>query len=823
MLSKRVYISIAATLVCQSILALHATDALAQDATASGAAPPNSQAQPTPAASEDLRGQPTTDFDFKAPPGSLGNVLDAITAQSGAKYRTYSSGLLGVQSPGVSGRMSLHEAVVLALKGTGWRVVSLTNGEIRLAREAGAAGATDLGAIVVTARRQAFKENFSSAATMTNTPLHETPATVDVVPQDIIQSENIYSLSEAIRNIPGAVLEESGGSYQINFGPTSTGGAQGGITFTDGLRNGSLAQNEPTVLLDSVEVLKGPASLLTGTEVGGGLLNYVPKRANGITPTEVSAGYGSGNEWTLTGDVSAAIPGAQGLYFRVIGLAQHGDDNPAGGNRPSQYVINPMLGYRSDNTKFDLNFEYFSQQTPFAREDFVKLPSTPVSVVNVPIQSYGSLYNPNNLIQTSFSQFGYNFEHTLVSSADWTLELRGKGIYQTGSEALAVGVPAEFAGPFVVFVSLGIDEPQTTSSHHVDLYSKFSTGPLEHQFIVGGDYSLVDDHRAIAVLPAFEMFGAAPPPLPEVPYSEGKDDDQTEEYGIVFQDQITWGRVHALIGERGSWFNDRSTPFGNPTTTNAVSQWTPNLGLVVDVTKVLSVYGSYNQAFSPQPAGTMTFSGGSIAPTLVSRYEAGLKASLFSDRLDLNGSYFSYTTSNSALDDPNPLHAGFSIAGPGESSQGLELSAQGALSRSVKLTAGYTYTTGTFVDGQPIQEAPKNVANLWVVKTFNVGDRSKIDVGFGGNYHDGYYIAQSGVLAPDTPTFTNTSGINNSVKFNNDFLNFDASLGYSLGKVRFDLTVDNLFGRQNYELSGGDLQLVRAEPRTFRLVVDAKF
>ena len=801
-------ISSAAVVVCQSAMLLHASPVLAQGAPRPTAPTVNSQSQSASAPQEDLRGQPVTMFDFKVAPGSLAAVLGAISAQSGAKYRAVGGAFADAPSPGVTGRMGLHEAVARALAGTSWRVVSVDSGEIRLARQS--AASSEVGAVVITARRKAFKENFSSVGTLTNTPLHETPATVDAVTQDVLESRNDYSLGEAVQNIPGAVFQQAGAPNQIVFGPTSTGGA----SFTDGLRNGALADNEPTALMESIEVLKGPASLLTGTEVGGGLLNYVPKRANGITPAEVSAGFGSGNEVTLSGDVSGAIPGVDGLYFRLIGLAQHADQNPAGGNRPYQYVISPMLGYRSDTTKIDVSAQYFDQKTPFARRDYMTLSPTAPSA-NGTIQSYGSLYNADNLILTKFAQVGYKLEQTLISNADLTLEFRAKGVYQWGNRAIAAGTPALFLGPFVGVVSISEYDPETTNSQHVDFYSKFNTGPLQHQFIVGADYNLEDEHRADAATVAFVPLGSPAPPLPAVPYNDPKEDLRTEQYGIVFQDQINWGRVHVLAGERYSWFDDRTTQPGQPPVDVSVHKWTPSVGLVFDVTKAVAVYGSYNQQFSPQPAGTVTASGATIPPSLITRYEGGVKASLFTDRLDLNASVFSYTTSNEALTDPtNPF---LSIAGPGEKSTGFEVSGTGSITSTLKITAGYTYTTGSFVGGSPITEAPVNVANLWMVKTFRVGARDKIDVGFGGNFNDGYYISQVGVPDPNNPSLLR------AIKFNRDTLAIDGAVGYTMGKVRFNLTVDNLLDRRNYALSSSNLLLERAAPRTFRFVVDAKF
>jgi iron complex outermembrane recepter protein len=752
----------------------------------------NTQNQ-TPGRSEDLRGQPAATFDFSVPPGSLPQVLDAVVAQAGAKYRVEGGAISGSVSPGVGGRMTLHAAVAQALVGSGWRVTSVTNGEIRLQPDA-ASGVT-VDAIVVTARRQAFKENYSSAATLANTPLIDTPATVDVVTQDVLQSRNDYSLGEAIQNIPGAIFQQAGSPNQIVIGPESTDGA----SFTDGLRDGALADNEPTVLVDSIEVLKGPSSLLTGTAVGGGLLNYVPKRANGVNPAAISFGYGSGDEWTGSFDVGGALPDVSHAYFRVIGLAQHADDNPAGGNDPYQYVISPMLGYRSDNTTADVGFQYFDQRVPFARRDFMDAQGN--------IESYGSLYNPDTRITTDFKQVDYNLDQTLISTADWTMKLRFKGLFQDGDREIAAALPALQLTP-TLFGVVSVSEylPEQANSQHVDLYNKFDTGPLEHQVIVGADYNLSDLHQAFADTVTFASIGQTVP-LPAVPVGQPSTDQVTEQYGLVLQDQVNWGRWHGLLGVRDSFYHASSTPPGQPASDDDAQKWTPTAGLVFDVTGKLSIYGSYTQAFTPQPAGTETVSGAMIPPTLSTRWEAGVKSSFFNDRLDLNASLYTLTTNNEALTDPtNPL---FFIAGPGERAKGFETSATGAITPTLNVMAGYAYAGGDVVGGAPIQEAPTNVVNFWVLKTFNLSRSQAVDLGFGGNYNNGFWLQQGS--GPQI------------IYFDRDALTFDAALGYKIGKFKVNLTVDNLFDRRNYDLSGGTLTLERAEPRTFRVVIDKTF
>jgi iron complex outermembrane receptor protein len=750
---------------------------------------------------QDLRGVSQTMFNFEVAPGPLKKVLDDIAAQSGAAYRSKQGDVPNVQSPGITGYMTLHEAVVRALVGTGIRPVRVTQNEIRLASEA--PGRRD-GDIVVTARRAAFKENFTSAATRTNTPLRETPATVDTVTADVLESRNAFQLSEAMRNIPGAIFQAAGSPNQVRFGSQST----AGVTFTDGLRNGSLSDNLPTALVDSIEVVKGPASILSGTQVGGGLVNFVPKRANGVRAPEITIGGGSGTELLASADIGGIVPGVDGLYFRVIAFVQNAQNNPAGGSEPHQYVISPMLGYRSDNTTADLNFQYSDQRIPFARRDYFPTVTTNgITTQTGPIQSLGKLYNPDTLLNTEYKQVGYNFEQNLVASSDFTLKFRARGLYQDGEKGIAASAVAAFNSATGTFTVGSISQyaPEWTTSHSADLYAKFHTGPLQHQFIVGGDFNYT--HVGIArsvVVASLKIDGSAP--LAPIPYDGVRSDQPSRQYGSFAQDQMTWGPVHALLGMRESWYNSSVRQAGATTTTRVSSQkWTPTAGLVVDVLKDVSVYGSYTQAFSPQTASTISFDGALSPPTLQTRYETGFKTSLFSDKLDLNGSVFWVTTNNEARADP--AHAGYAIAGPGRKAHGFEVSAAGAVTPTLKLTAGYTYTTGKLITGAQLDQSPKNVANIWVVKTLKVSEASGFEIGIGGNYYDKFFIGTG----------------SQQVLFNREFLSLDASIAYKLDKVRLNLSVSNILNRNNYALSGASFQLEEAPPRVVRLVMSAKF
>src|SRR5882757_3260739 len=122
--SNRKYLAFLALSAGQSAALLMPGLANAQNVpTATGDRQNTESQSSTPEA--DLRGQREARFNFKIAAGGLQKVLDDISAQSGSKYRAATGGIPDVQSPGVTGYMTLHEAVVRALIGTDVRVVSV--------------------------------------------------------------------------------------------------------------------------------------------------------------------------------------------------------------------------------------------------------------------------------------------------------------------------------------------------------------------------------------------------------------------------------------------------------------------------------------------------------------------------------------------------------------------------------------------------------------------------------------------------------------------------------------------------------------------------
>ncbi|WP_292872494.1 TonB-dependent receptor plug domain-containing protein [Nostoc sp. LPT] len=131
--------------------------------------------------------------------------------------------------------------------------------------------------LVVTGEQDGYRVQNSSTATRTDTPLRDIPASIQVVPQQLLEDRNVRSVSEAIQTVSG-VLE--GGRY--NFTPNGQfflrGFTQGG-NFRNGFRDAENYSGLTGIAtIEQVEVLKGPASILFRAVEPGGIINVVTKQ-----------------------------------------------------------------------------------------------------------------------------------------------------------------------------------------------------------------------------------------------------------------------------------------------------------------------------------------------------------------------------------------------------------------------------------------------------------------------------------------------------------------------------------------------------------------
>ena len=171
--------------------------------------------------------------------------------------------------------------------------------------------ATD-GTIVVTATRQPLRVN-------------EALADVDVIDRDELANAGQSTLIEVLSRHPGIQVTSSGGpgaSVSVFIrGANST----HTLVLVDGIRFGAATSGQPALesippsQIERIEILRGPASSLYGSDAIGGVIQIFTRKGSGRTEGEVFAGVGSHGTNELNGSLSLGSgPVRLGLHAGLL-------------------------------------------------------------------------------------------------------------------------------------------------------------------------------------------------------------------------------------------------------------------------------------------------------------------------------------------------------------------------------------------------------------------------------------------------------------------------------------------------------------------------
>lgn len=164
----------------------------------------------------------------------------------------------------------------------------------------------------------------SGLATKSDMSLMETPAPVVIVDKALIASQGIDSLQDVIRNVSG--LTQAGNNYGIGDNLVIRGL---GANYTyDGMYGGAGLGNtfNPTRSLtnvESIEVLKGPATGLYGMGSAGGVINLIEKKPQFNKQHTLEMDIGQWDSYSLALDSTNAI--TDDLAYRVMAKTASSD------------------------------------------------------------------------------------------------------------------------------------------------------------------------------------------------------------------------------------------------------------------------------------------------------------------------------------------------------------------------------------------------------------------------------------------------------------------------------------------------------------------
>ena len=164
-------------------------------------------------------------------------------------------------------------------------------------------------------------------ATRSPLPAGRTPASVTVIAGERLRSEGITTVADALRTVPGLSIVQSG-----SYGGATSLFIRGGESkyakiLVDGVPvNDAGGAFDLSTLstdnLDRIEVVRGPASVLYGSDAMAGVVQLFTRRGAGTVSGDASAragGFGSR-------DVEASARGGSARLSYSLGAAQHASD-----------------------------------------------------------------------------------------------------------------------------------------------------------------------------------------------------------------------------------------------------------------------------------------------------------------------------------------------------------------------------------------------------------------------------------------------------------------------------------------------------------------
>ena len=650
----------------------------------------------------------------------------------------------------------------------------------------------------------------ASSILRTDTPIRDTPSSVQVIPQQVIEDQNATNVREIVRNAAGINFANAQGNRSEQFILRGFAAEQFRYGFRDD--GDSSATERELANIDRVEVLRGPASILFGRAEPSGIINFVTKQPLREPFYKAEFTAGSFDFYRPTLDISGPLTEDRSLAYR-LNAAYENAGSFRDGVETERFFVAPTLSWQtSDDTELSFEYSYLKDTRPIDR-GLVVLSDD--EVADIPFSTY--LGDPD--IRENFEEHSaeLRLDHRFTSN----LSLRSRLRYTASTEAPAESGAGGFSEIFgsseddrnFPTAEFRLDQFRRTFTFQNDLIGEFSTGSVEHTVLFGLEYATAfrsarAERRSTGVIDIFNA--SAFNRSTDEPFELRRDQEERDNtFGIYLQDQIAiLDNLQMVIGGRFDFFNSETENLidGEISETEAEA-FSPRLGIVYQPVEPVSLYASYTHSFTP--VGGADVDGEPFDPERGTGFEVGVKADIIPDRLFSTLALYNTTLTNVTTSDPD--NPGFDIQTGEQRSRGIELDIQGEILPGWNIFAGYAYTDAEITEDNDIPEGnrltnvPEHNFNLWTNYTIQEGDFTGL--GFGAGV---FYVSER------------AGDLDNSF-FVDGYTRVDAAISYERDNYRFGLNFQNLFDSKFIEATQGRRRIRPGAPFTLLGTVSIEF
>jgi len=661
----------------------------------------------------------------------------------------------------------------------------------------------------------------------------DTPQSVNVIGEHLLQQQSGTSLSDALKNVPGITLNAGEGGTHGDL-VNLRGFSAGDDFFMDGLRDTGLYDRD-AFDYDSIEVYKGPASTLFGRGSTGGVINQVMKAPLLRPLLRLSVTGGTNSELRATADVNQPFGDHAAARLNVMGQRNLTEGRPFA--RTQRWGVAPAVAFGIDTpTSGWLKFLHqqednipdygvpflFDRPAPVARGTFYGLPADDIFKAKVDVLTgrIQHTFNERWAVSDTARYGHYSFlsreTASIYGTGNCFASATAPGFFAgaplCGSGSLAGEVPVTANNPYFPVLGTPVssilvlrDRPSgsgtiETVMNDLDLTTHLTTGPFEHTLIVGFEYDneranlvrFVNQDTLIAPVPIlapdpFEAFPGTQTTVSQTPHTG------TDTKGAYATDTINLSRRWLLTGAiryddfRASF----DQPFGRAPShfDHADAVWSPRAALVFKPAAQSSIYFSYGTSFDPSAENlALSASNAALPPEKDRTYELGAKVQV-GDMLSITAAAFDTEMTNARITDP--LQPTLQELAGTEKVKGAEIGIQGHLTRHLEVIGGYTYLdtkaiglAGAGIEG-PIPNTARHQANLWM--NYELGGGLQLGAGF--NYIAERLAGTDNLLIPGAISVPSVPG----------YVTLDAAIAYRLSsRLTLQLNGFNLTDRLYY-------------------------
>ncbi|MHC8365647.1 TonB-dependent receptor [Pseudomonas sp. ZT5P21] len=610
------------------------------------------------------------DYAFAIPQQSLVSALNAFTAVTGWQVGLPAELAQGVASPGARGSLSPEKALDRLLVGTNLSYRKLGNNNIVLEKRL-SSGALNLQQVTISATRQ-------------EQSVESVPGTVTVHTREELDRNNVNSIKDLVRYEPGVSV--GGAGQRAGITGYNIRGIDGnrvltqvdGVQVPDSFFNGPYAQSSRNYvdpeIVKRVEILRGPASVLYGSNAIGGAVSYYTLDPDDIIKpgkdvgARLKTGYSSADDsWLKSGTVA----GRTGDFDGLLHLSQrNGHETESygetGGTGLNRTEANPedvrttnvlaKLGWNyADDARFGLTYEHYKDDRD----------TNQLSAVGGPFNAgrgfgfYKSRTGNDTVTRERFAlEHSLGLDSVLADNIKWSLNYQIAKTDQSTEEIYAPSRTVlrerdtQYKDRQWVFDAQADKAFAIADTDHVVTY-----GTTIKQDKVTG--LRTGSGTCLTVAGACRVIGAASASDTLKPASDFPD-PTINSYSLFAQDQISWGNWTFLPGARYDYtelkphitdeFLATADQSGNGAVSDDTKTWhrlSPKFGTTYSFNDHYTWYGQYAEGFRTPTAKALygrfeNLAGGyrvapnpDLEPEKSKSYETGLRGQFEAGTFDV--------------------------------------------------------------------------------------------------------------------------------------------------------------------------------------------